>query len=126
MSRRNSPCTGACCSVFVLHYNPQEIRSQASHIHEGQYIAAMVEPLTLDAAAQRCADYGLEWPASIHSAGPIEEIADRLYTCRFWDERTRGCVQYANRPEMCSSYPYRRKCLHCGWHGGKSSKTRNR
>jgi Fe-S-cluster containining protein len=107
-----SGCTGHCCNVFTLPYTPEELQARAWNIHEGAYIAAMVEPLTLDAAAERAGNS--KWAGFDGS----------LYTCRFWDERTRKCLQYANRPWMCSAYPYRRKCTHCGWHGGESTKAR--
>ena len=114
---RTSPCTGACCSVFYLPYTSDALQSRASHIHEGQYIAAMVEPLTLDAAAQRAADTGIDWPKSILGGSPLEAGEGHLYTCRNWEERTRKCIRYGDRPEMCSAYPYRKMCRHCGWHG---------
>jgi Fe-S-cluster containining protein len=111
-------CTGACCAVFWLDMRPNDFTAKwKATIRDGQYIADMVVPLTLDAAAQRAADYGVYWSPEINSA-PLEDVDDLAYTCRYWDSRTRKCLSYKSRPSMCRAYPYNQLCGHCGWHGG--------
>lgn len=42
------------------------------------------------------------------------------YRCIYWDETTRLCGAYENRPEMCRSYPYGKACEHgCDCKDGK-------
>jgi Fe-S-cluster containining protein len=106
-------CTGACCAVFYLPLSPAEFTPpRASHFGDGQQIRAMVLPLTLDAAAQRDADYGAGRDMSKWTDG-------HTYTCRYFDTRTRRCVQYDTRPKMCRNYPYKDTCGACGVKGGK-------
>lgn len=44
-------------------------------------------------------------------------IEDKYYTCKYFDDRTRNCGNYENRPKMCKDYPYGRNCdfLDCTW-----------
>ena len=106
-------CTGACCAVFYLPLTPAEFTPpRASHFRDGQQIRAMVLPLTLDAAAQRSADFG-------NGESFADATEGKQYTCRLFDTRTRKCLDYANRPAMCRDYPYRKACHFCGVKGGK-------
>jgi Fe-S-cluster containining protein len=96
-------CPGYCCEAFYLPFTPDEMTPpRMSHIIEGQYIRQMVLPLTADAAAMRRGYDCLE---------PPEEVG-HTYSCRYFDERTRLCVQYESRPAMCRDYPYGKPCDH--------------
>jgi Fe-S-cluster containining protein len=74
---------------------------------EGRQIAEMVIPLTPLEAQERYERFGGDDPAKF----PAAEDA-HYFTCRHWDEGTRLCLNYENRPPMCSNYPYGRECDH--------------
>ena len=101
MSERT--CDGHCCAAFYLPVPHEEMTAKhMCRFRDGAYIAAMVLPLTADAAAERL---GHGWPDT-------SEARHNLYTCRFWDHRTRLCVAYDDRPAMCRDYPYGKPCEH--------------
>jgi Fe-S-cluster containining protein len=63
----------------------------------------MVIPLTHEEARERRGRFGIEG----------EPDPDRDYfACRHWDEETRLCGNYENRPEMCRAFPYGKPCEH--------------
>jgi Fe-S-cluster containining protein len=106
-------CTGACCAVFYLPIPHAEFTpKRLARVKDGRRILEMALPLTLDAAAQRDADYGAGRDMSKWTDG-------HTYTCRYFDTRTRRCVQYDTRPKMCRDYPYKDTCGACGVKGGK-------
>ena len=77
-------------------------------MRDGDQIADMVIPLSLDEANDRLDRFG-----SGRQYGPESE--GHVYTCRHFDEETRLCTIYAQRPEMCRDYPYAGECEYeCG------------
>lgn len=71
-------------------------------------LGEMLIPLTYEEATERAARFGV---------GNIDKMKDApLYTCKNWDEETRLCTVYDERPDMCRYYPYGRECDHgCGY-----------
>lgn len=112
-------CSGACCAVFWLPHTPDELRARTLEAEpdgtqtvlvDAAQIADMVIPLTPAEATARAERF--EFPAPTR--------AEALYTCRHWDEDTRLCTIYADRPGMCRGYPYGKACDHgCGFAGGR-------
>lgn len=101
-----SSCTGACCATFWLRKSAQEkLRNReghgdaAWHVLDGDMIAAMVVRLGWIRATFRNwrLGYGFQprrwW-----------KMRGELFTCRFWDTKTRLCRVYPNRPKMCRAY----------------------
>jgi len=91
-------CTGACCAAFQLEYTLRELRTRK--LQDGAFIADMVIPLSPKEARERSLRFGgnaLPWPWKQRG---------HHFACRHWDEQTRLCTVYEERPRMCSGYPY--------------------
>lgn len=96
-------CPGHCCVAFYLeapHDRLDEIRTELT---DGEQIADMVIPLSLAEANARLERFGADREYGSDCEGFI-------YTCRHFDDATRLCRIYADRPEMCREYPYARGC----------------
>lgn len=87
-----SRCTGHCCKNFPLPIRAVDISQhiQTKRWHEIEKIGAMIIPL------------GVE---HIYADGTVGE----RYTCKHLQPNG-DCDDYANRPAMCSDYPYGRAC----------------
>lgn len=104
-------CDGTCCTVFTYPRTPEELREKPWEHYPSQadahYIADMLIPLTTEEAQERRAIFG------------GSEIADDsttpFYTCKHWNEDTRLCNNYEDRPQMCAEYPYTKTCDSCGF-----------
>lgn len=59
-------------------------------------ILGMIEPLTFQEVTERASRFGV-------NKSPNSET--RYYKCRHWDEETRLCTVYEDRPWMCRTYP---------------------
>lgn len=104
-------CAGACCSVFPMRAETlARLRKKPSGFTDGPYILDMLIPLTRRQALRRSRRLGYPDPPRYgnHKGGRKSPLL--LFTCRHWDEETRLCTDYANRPKMCSEYPYGNPC----------------
>jgi Fe-S-cluster containining protein len=92
-------CPGHCCVAFYLPTPHDRVAEMADEMKDGEMIADMVIPLTLSEANERLERFG---------AGREYEPASEghVYTCRHFDDETRLCTIYEQRPEMCRDYPY--------------------
>ena len=72
---------------------------------DGRFILDMLVPLTRRQAVARARRLGFRLPWKIGRT-------HRYFTCRHWDESSRLCTVYDDRPRMCSSYPYGSTCDH--------------
>lgn len=63
----------------------------------------MLIPLTVEEARARAAKFG-------GNPRILKRKAGHHFTCRHWDEETRLCGAYNERPAMCSEYPYGNVC----------------
>lgn len=99
MSATIRSCPGYCCAAFMLRIDHEAaVEKDWSKVEDGEALVDMLIPLPsaigverLRAAGSPLADRGL--------------LADHAYTCRHWDESTRLCGIYAERPAMCRRYP---------------------
>jgi Fe-S-cluster containining protein len=68
-------------------------------------LVAMLEPLTV-------AEANLRQEAFVQGerTGFTEGDEGHLYMCKHWDEETRLCNDYENRPPMCRTFPYGKPC----------------
>jgi Fe-S-cluster containining protein len=105
------PCAGDCCVAFPLS-SPLSNLWVNQGVEDGLDILMMIVPLTLEEAANRRARFGVD-QAIVDDGGPY-------YRCIHWDETTRLCTNYDNRPAMCRYYPYGHPCEHgCGCEQGR-------
>lgn len=117
-----SGCTGNCCAVFHWSTPPEKLRARWTGVmgplteeesrmeRDALYIADMLVPLSPSQAIQRFQDFGFA-----PDAGKDFDLRDWLdrdtaYTCRHWDEQTKLCTAYEDRPKMCADYPYGQPC----------------
>lgn len=101
-------CQGDCCVAFRVPYTMEELEAgdvgdqdQA----EAFVLAEMLEPLTLQEFMDRQDEFVLGARTRV-----TEEDDGHLYKCKKWDEETRLCTDYENRPPMCRTFPYDKPC----------------
>jgi Fe-S-cluster containining protein len=121
MANRSSEvtCPGKCCAVFALPYPRDQLRERFDATQrDREFIADMVIPLTSQQAVERAKRFQL---APLDAQAP----GSHFFTCRHWDETSRLCTAYAERPAMCRDYPYDGDCHHgCSYRS--SAETRRR
>lgn len=101
-------CNGDCCVAFRVPYTLEELASGdvgSQDAEEARCMAAMLRPLTVEEANQRALDF-------IEGVVPTFDQTDagHLYMCSNWNEETRRCNIYEDRPPMCSAFPYGEPC----------------
>lgn len=105
----SNTCAGACCAVFPMHLGQATFTNGRELRPDNEYILDMLIPLTRRQALARSRRLGYPDPPNY---GPKYG----LFTCKHWDEETRLCGDYENRPAMCRDYPYGRPCERgCGY-----------
>ena len=113
-------CDGRCCAVFPLRKEAiEQIETDVSAIRDGAFIRDMLIPLTRRQAVARARRFGFTLPWRVGRT-------HRYFTCRHWDEGTRRCTVYADRPAMCRDYPYDHGCDHadCCYQAPKKTQAR--
>lgn len=103
-----SKCQGDCCVAFKVPFTLQELAEgnvEDNDVEEAMVMAEMLEPLTVDEANQRQKSLVVGNPTNFTDADE-----DRLFMCKKWDEETRLCTDYENRPDMCRDFPYGKSC----------------
>lgn len=108
-------CLGLCCAAFYLPHTLDTVRagrdpSNGKHLREAAQIGAMVVELTPEEARERHERFGGQVAADRFR----DEDAGHHFTCRNWDEATRRCRIYDERPAMCADFPYGRACQYGG------------
>jgi Fe-S-cluster containining protein len=99
-------CGGNCCAVFTLSDQAQaKLADPDVPIQDERQIRAMIVPLSYVRARLRLWRLGMTRRSPLHRG-----MRGTLFTCRFWDRKTRRCRIYANRPRMCVKYPYGEAC----------------
>lgn len=103
-------CPGGCCAVFWL---PREV---PEGVADREFILDMRIELTPEQASERWAKFvGSAQPVAMkRSATEVTApgVERPAYTCRHWDEQTRLCTVYDQRPMICRDYPYGQPCSH--------------
>lgn len=74
------------------------------------FLADMLIGLTSEEAQERVERFEVTLPEGYTAAEWGD--AGSIYTCRHWNEQTRLCGAYGDRPKMCADYPYGRQCQH--------------
>lgn len=101
-------CDGGCCVVFSINNTLDRARAGGHRIdvpvvRDGDMLGFMLREITREEAQARAEKFGVGMP---------EDLSKRLYKCIYWNEDTRLCGAYENRPAMCSEYPYPLSELH--------------
>lgn len=109
-------CTGECCAAFTLSEEAQWLlrhregtANPQRHVPDGDMIDAMKTRLGWVRATLRVWRLGYGFHPRRYWG-----MRGVLFTCRFWDTRTRLCRVYPNRPAMCRDYAvcHPAKCQH--------------
>jgi Fe-S-cluster containining protein len=105
MTTRQVPeCDGRCCAVFPLSTTRADLERRVLSITDGLLIAAMLVPLDpVDVVFRR-----VLFDQALGDDGTGREY----FTCRHWQEDTRACGIYDDRPAMCRTYPNHGACDH--------------
>ena len=98
----SSTCGGECCAVFTLLRTKAQI--ERGTWADKDYIADMIIPLTAKQARERIARFNMP------PTGDLRKFTGKIFTCRHWNEETRLCGAYENRPTMCRDFPYAQPC----------------
>jgi Fe-S-cluster containining protein len=105
-------CSGACCAAFPLSpsnnagFPPMTARARLwidQGIVDGLDILAMVLPVDHEQARDRIV-------AVTGDEGGHVNPEREYFRCVHWDETTRLCTNYEDRPEMCRAFPYGKQC----------------
>lgn len=104
MTADTQGCVGTCCAAFRVPHTLTVLRRRQGRLIDGEQIVAMLIPLTPKEARERSKKFG--------GAGDGFPWSDRghHFTCRHWDEDTRLCGIYEDRPAMCRKFPYGKPC----------------
>jgi Fe-S-cluster containining protein len=104
-------CSGACCAAFHYAYTHDEVAAITAEAHpQDLFIQNMLIPLSTGEARERREGFG-------YGIDGIDLTQDnhQWFTCRHWNEETRLCGAYEDRPSMCRDFPYREPCATCGF-----------
>lgn len=101
-------CNGDCCVAFRVPFTLVDLAEGNvgdMDVEEARMLADMLEPLTLAETRLRQLDF-------IRGVIPVFDESDEgfLYKCKNWDEETRLCTIYEDRPPMCRDFPYGKPC----------------
>ena len=118
-----SRCTGHCCRRVIIQFSPYELARCLQGLRNG------VKEFTLDNGEVHVHNYALEeltkvcdmvlWlgTSDVDPADGARLLTqdgarrfEHNYTCRHFDPVSGDCLNYANRPRMCSEYPFRQAC----------------
>lgn|SRR5512146_2843399 len=101
-------CRGDCCVAFRIPYTLEELERgdvNGQNIHEARALSAMLVSLTVEEGNQRRLDL-------IEGVVPTFDQRDEghVFMCSNWNEETRLCEIYEERPLMCRTFPYGESC----------------
>jgi Fe-S-cluster containining protein len=101
-----SGCDGSCCAAFYLPLTIRQIRRgegtrPRTRLADHEYIADMLVPLTPKEATERAARFAREPDLVQHRWSN----RGHHFACRHWDEETRLCTAYEERPHFCRAHP---------------------
>jgi len=99
-------CVGTCCVAFFLPYKKDEFENRATKkdaSDEIRKVNDMIIPVTNSTVRRRRNKFGM-------ALGIRKENEGHYFKCKHWDEETKLCNDYENRPVMCRDYPYDKVC----------------
>ncbi len=120
-----SRCTGHCCRRVIIQFSPYELARCVQALKEGK------NTFLLDSGKEHRHSYTLEeftkvndmviWlgTSDVDPADGAKLLTkegqprfEHNYTCKHHDPVSGDCLNYENRPNMCSQYPYKRSCMY--------------
>lgn len=96
---------GACCHPFTMPVTPQQLRGFARRITDGAWMVEHLTPIRRrDGMAM--APWSDGYDERLDDDGTPYLVAGSYYRCDNYDETTRRCLDYNNRPSICRQYPW--------------------
>lgn len=101
-------CLAYCCEAFRIPVDALGwLWDEPENVRDGHFLRDMLIELTPEEATDRHRSMGLH--------GWIPDEGEHYFTCKHWDETTRLCTVYEQRPQMCRDHPGA-YCKHgCGY-----------
>ena len=95
-------CTGQCCVAFSPSVTLEQLRDPEQLAGaDRDRLVGMLVPISREEAVARHLRFYPDDPYELTGG-----VADgQYYRCTFWDEETRLCGSYEDRPAMCRRYP---------------------
>jgi Fe-S-cluster containining protein len=94
---------GACCDPVTLSVTQLEvIRAKGVSSRTREWILHDLSPMSRREAKAKA---GWLWSRTIGET-LIENVMPFFYRCRWFDEESRSCTNYDNRPLPCAGYPW--------------------
>lgn len=97
-------CDGSCCAAFYIPTHKDDFAKVIPETPDDITIRHMLIPLTRVEVRDRREQFGIDFGL------PPKNTAGHWYKCRHWNEETRLCGIYEQRPKMCRDFPYEKKC----------------
>lgn len=95
---------GCCCDPVLLPYTQAEARSFTNLSESNKrWVMEDLTPMH-PREARRLAPWYFNPDKGLTGLTPEESIPF-FFRCRWFDRETRSCLNYDNRPEVCSDYP---------------------
>jgi Fe-S-cluster containining protein len=125
-------CTGQCCKSFFLPFSPIELRRlykaalaaepgdvQVWYREDGTEMRTWYDRNEVLKIGSMVVHLGFftDRTADKHPTGDVMTDG-HYYTCKHFEAATGNCLNYENRPLMCSDFPYSKPCPHedrCRW-----------
>lgn len=107
MVRNMDRCDGACCEKFLMTKVPSDLLKMAEELRGLGSVSSRDEgPEEIEFVADM-----------MLPRGDNTKEGWALFTCRYWDQKTRLCSIYEWRPRVCRDYGAATPCEHpkCRW-----------
>jgi len=96
---------GACCDPVLSNYGPYDIATAPAWQTELVWMRENTDPLPRGETLVRWRELvGAGDRNVVDRDGMI--IQPHFYRCHHFDDETRSCTNYENRPPMCRDYPF--------------------
>ncbi len=106
-------CSGGCCKSFSLPQSPIELKFQLRVAKLARQRDLELMPLGPDYRVdeiEKINDMVIFIRADSNKQMARDKDRPRArvyrYTCKHFDTKTNNCMNYENRPRMCSDFPY--------------------
>lgn len=100
---------GGCCNPVALTYRPIDVLTgKVLHLTDAdrRWVLEDLTPISRREGLERSPHMSQGGrTAYLHEGEPVL-LWTHFYECRHYDPETRQCMNYDNRPDICSGYPW--------------------
>jgi Fe-S-cluster containining protein len=94
---------GGCCDPVILPYTQIEVLSATTNEEDRAWVLLDLTPISEDEARERQPEY-VRRLRHLLAHGLAKKV--HFYRCRHYDDTTRRCSNYENRPPVCRGFPW--------------------